>query len=728
MEVEVRLAVLVPSTPLSHSQLILVEQQPSTSQTQQERPVLCLPRMNVAANESSIIEAVCRRLKKYRIRRAIEIPLWRNDRQMGDQSHDRALQRTRGVKITTLVCLPVAKFEEVEIIGGRMEKMGVLLELCARMSGLIETQTALQLRRIDEWLTSLTIPALLLTSPAVDRVSRCAHNPSIGPPNTWNCYKVPLEEPQRQTGNGSEIDQQVARGNSARLRMVKYEKFDKFVMNPLFGTGLHTRVFADELSVRSTTIYERRGKRTSTVTTSSPPRSAEDWGSRYPLHKAAYIGDAQLIQNLLQRGQDPNESDRDSWTPLHYAAFYGRLDAIRALLQGADIEVNARNKGGATALHLAALNAHAFAVELMLSHPSIDINIINRNGQRAADLCRDVHRKEWQDVAKLLDRGIRPKKQQVDFVDLSNVMVELVSGNDTTAEEILIRIFKELSFDDSCQPLFALWIVSDRLSLQLRNDHKVMHHLAPKKWNMKRWGTAIENSSTRTDKPRLMMKRNAKCPLDTERKVKMNDRVVTLLYEEARQLFLKGFYPCNEKDAAKLAAYSIAIIYGSNHRISEPNLKVALPAHRIRGDPKKALAKITKEYNDPQLRKAHILLLQQLFLDLCRTFGPYGAHFFDAQLYIIKPFQSIVPVRVGVNDDGLHIINDETKSLMGRYSLQSIRWEPPGETRPYIDVSVPRVADFRITTKQAHHIHMLLSNLCGKYSKGTPLSSASLSK
>ncbi|PIO57250.1 ankyrin repeat protein, partial [Teladorsagia circumcincta] len=75
--------------------------------------------------------------------------------------------------------------------------------------------------------------------------------------------------------------------------------------------------------------------------------------------------------------------------------------------------VNAQNKGGATALHFAALNGNAYLVELLLSHPGIDINLRNRDGNRPVDLCKDVPKKAWQDVAKLLTSWKRLEKIQV---------------------------------------------------------------------------------------------------------------------------------------------------------------------------------------------------------------------------------------------------------------------------------------------------------------------------
>uniref|UniRef100_A0A8L8K034 FERM_M domain-containing protein n=1 Tax=Heligmosomoides polygyrus TaxID=6339 RepID=A0A8L8K034_HELPZ len=46
-----------------------------------------------------------------------------------------------------------------------------------------------------------------------------------------------------------------------------------------------------------------------------------------------------------------------------------------------------------------------------------------------------------------------------------------------------------------------------------------------------------------------------------------NEFGLTLLYDEARQNFLKGFYPCKEKDTVHLAAISTRILYGNTTKM-----------------------------------------------------------------------------------------------------------------------------------------------------------------
>jgi len=85
------------------------------------------------------------------------------------------------------------------------------------------------------------------------------------------------------------------------------------------------------------------------------------------LHIATYKGDVWRVEELLEKGADPNAQDYDGRTPLHTAASKGDVLIVELLLKhGAD--PNTQTKFGYTPLHLAAEEGHVDVVELLLEH------------------------------------------------------------------------------------------------------------------------------------------------------------------------------------------------------------------------------------------------------------------------------------------------------------------------------------------------------------------------
>lgn len=80
---------------------------------------------------------------------------------------------------------------------------------------------------------------------------------------------------------------------------------------------------------------------------------------------AADIGDLSQVIKLLKEGTSPDDKGDFGVTALMRAAFRGNTDIIQALVE-AGAYVNAADIGGATALHLAAKNGHTDAVRALL--------------------------------------------------------------------------------------------------------------------------------------------------------------------------------------------------------------------------------------------------------------------------------------------------------------------------------------------------------------------------
>lgn len=89
------------------------------------------------------------------------------------------------------------------------------------------------------------------------------------------------------------------------------------------------------------------------------------------LHEAARLGKDHAVQELLERGFDPNGQDEENVAPLQVAASKGHQSCIRILLDyGADI--NCSTDGEDSALEAASHYGHADIVRLLLEKGATD--------------------------------------------------------------------------------------------------------------------------------------------------------------------------------------------------------------------------------------------------------------------------------------------------------------------------------------------------------------------
>ena len=86
-----------------------------------------------------------------------------------------------------------------------------------------------------------------------------------------------------------------------------------------------------------------------------------------PLHSAAWYGDLEMVQVLLDYNADVNARNNGGSTPLHEAAYNGRTKVVLVLLEGG-ANVGAENNQGRTPLHEAADHGRAEVVLVLLEH------------------------------------------------------------------------------------------------------------------------------------------------------------------------------------------------------------------------------------------------------------------------------------------------------------------------------------------------------------------------
>src|SRR5213079_1200178 len=118
---------------------------------------------------------------------------------------------------------------------------------------------------------------------------------------------------------------------------------------PVPGEGhtvLHEAVAMKNLKMTRLLLDNRA--RTDALGTYGSPRPQKE----YPIHRAATVGDVQLVKLLLERGANPNVMDDGGYTPLHRAAALGNVPVAQVLLQG-KAQPNRLDKGGRTPIDVA---------------------------------------------------------------------------------------------------------------------------------------------------------------------------------------------------------------------------------------------------------------------------------------------------------------------------------------------------------------------------------------
>ena len=103
------------------------------------------------------------------------------------------------------------------------------------------------------------------------------------------------------------------------------------------------------------------------------------------LHDAAAKGRLETTQFLVrQKGQGPNESDRDGNAPLHHAAYNGRLETVAFLAEHSDPDI--RGNHSWTPLHFASREGHLEVAKHLVETCRASVSVEENGGRNAVDL------------------------------------------------------------------------------------------------------------------------------------------------------------------------------------------------------------------------------------------------------------------------------------------------------------------------------------------------------
>ncbi|XP_054135869.1 ankyrin repeat domain-containing protein 6 isoform X4 [Melozone crissalis] len=164
----------------------------------------------------------------------------------------------------------------------------------------------------------------------------------------------------------------------------------------------HASGIVQEKIVPVKEIKEEKNKRNQKRKARKEPRRSEreKEGDQTALHRAAVVGNTDIIATLIQEGCALDRQDKDGNTALHEACWHGFSQSAKVLVK-AGANVLAKNKAGDTALHVAAALNHKKVVKLLLE-AGADASVVNNAGQTPLEVARQHNNPE---VALLLTKA-----------------------------------------------------------------------------------------------------------------------------------------------------------------------------------------------------------------------------------------------------------------------------------------------------------------------------------
>lgn len=282
----------------------------------------------------------------------------------------------------------------------------------------------------------------------------------------------------------------------------------------------------------------------------------------------------------------------------------------------------------------------------------------------------------------------------------SAVHLTLEGLGTVTVQELGRNVREALHTPESVQDVFAFWLCSPLLELQLKTRHQP--YKLCRQWHdlLYRFTEASEEDISQ-DEPCLQYRRSVFYPKSKELQIQ-EEGVLRLLYEEVRSNILTGRYPCDPEHWTSLGALSIALDEGTSldsqqftTTIREKKLSSYLPAHvtmgsgglfsTLRGKSSRQVGleqNLFKEYSkictsagsSPEPTQ----LLHQ-YLNTCHTLPYYGCAFFFGE--IDKPAQGILQrgkrkaVNIGICLEGVYVMDVKEKHVLLGLRFSELSWD-----------------------------------------------------
>ncbi|XP_048507612.1 FERM domain-containing protein 8 isoform X2 [Athalia rosae] len=300
---------------------------------------------------------------------------------------------------------------------------------------------------------------------------------------------------------------------------------------------------------------------------------------------------------------------------------------------------------------------------------------------------------------------------------MSGVILTMEVDCSITSQEIIsiIQSEKELGLGRNTpslgQPVFALWLCSQQLEVQLGPTHKPLELGS-------RWQRLVAKYGSEgvreEEQPVLYFRRNVFLSRSDEEQVK-EAKTLELLYAEARYNVLEGRYPCEgQARYASLGALQARIELGPYnpqthtlayfrrhrgrflpHHFTSPTLLLGLDLGLGlvggKGAPEVRMLEQYKRIPPHTGTNANPRKLIRKYLEFCWGLPCYGATFFQGQ--IERPVRGLAswithrdqPVLVAINALGVYVIDDTQCSLLLGLKYSELSWEmakPSDEGNP----------------------------------------------
>ncbi|MCL4132034.1 UNVERIFIED_CONTAM: hypothetical protein GTU68_038867, partial [Idotea baltica] len=278
------------------------------------------------------------------------------------------------------------------------------------------------------------------------------------------------------------------------------------------------------------------------------------------------------------------------------------------------------------------------------------------------------------------------------------IRIRLEDGLRVTAQELLQLISEEeeASLPKQATEVFAIWMVSPLLEVQLKPYHRPLE--VRRQWAdlLQRFGhtPSTPKDERYAHEPKMVLRRNIF--FSKREEVKIRDaKILELLYEEAQWNMRMARYPCELSDYEMLAGIQARLELGPyDHNLHTPSffrneLLDYLPEHACRLKFSDFLSFNSK--STPEIRiieqfrsipsNVNSRKLVRKYLEFSWSLPYYGSAFFYGQIEVQRKGITAwfprpdLPVLVAINGTGVTIIDPDQSTILLSLRYDEMSWD-----------------------------------------------------